>query len=267
MLEDAQRRAVGLDRLPGLDAALAERDQLAGLDLAQQLGADDVERAALGGDHVAVLELPRQSGRTPAGSRKATTPVVGHDDRRVGARSRCMTSATASSIRSAGSEEISAAMISESEVDRNLTPCSRQLVVELDRVDQVAVVGEGDRAAVVPVDGLGVLPAAAAGGRVAHVPDRHVAGERPQAALVEDLGDQAEVALGGDVAALAGRDAGRFLAAVLEREEREVGEPGDVVLGRVDAEDAALVARAVRGSGEFGRNGRARCAPRAAASL
>ena len=44
---------------------------------------------------------------------------------------------------------------------------------------------------------------------------------------------------------VAGRDPGRLLAAVLEREEREVGEPGDVVLGRVDAEHAALVARAV----------------------
>ena len=35
---------------------------------------------------------------------------------------RCMTSATASSICSAGCVEISAAMISESEVERNLTP-------------------------------------------------------------------------------------------------------------------------------------------------
>ena len=53
------------------------------------------------------------------------------------------------------------------------------------------------------------------------------------------------VAQRGDVAALAGGDPGRLLAAVLERVEREVGEPGDVVAGRVDAEDPALVARAV----------------------
>ena len=49
----------------------------------------------------------------------------------------------------------------------------------------------------------------------------------------------------GDVAALAGGDPGRLLAAVLERVEREVGEAGDVVAGRVDAEHPALVARAV----------------------
>ena len=40
-------------------------------------------------------------------------------------------------------------------------------------------------------------------------------------------------------------DAGGLLAAVLERVQREVGEPGDVRLRRVDAEDAALVARSV----------------------
>ena len=44
-----------------------------GLHLAHQLGADDVEGAALRGDDEAVAELARaQSGRTPCGSRKAT---------------------------------------------------------------------------------------------------------------------------------------------------------------------------------------------------
>ena len=75
--------------------------------------------------------------------------------------------------------------------------------------------------------------------------DRHVAVERAQLLLVEDLGDEPGVAQGGDVAALAGGDPGRLLAAVLERVEREVGEPGDVVARRVHAEHAALVARSV----------------------
>ena len=46
------------------------------------------------------------------------------------------------------------------------------------------------------------------------------------------------------------RDARRLLPAVLERVEREVGQAGDVVPGRVDPEDAALVARAVAIVGE-----------------
>ena len=69
--------------------------------------------------------------------------------------------------------------------------------------------------------------------------------QRPQLLLVEDLGDEPGVAQGGDVAALAGGDPGRLLAAVLQRVEAEVGEAGDVVAGCVYAEDAALVTRPV----------------------
>ena len=67
--------------------------------------------------------------------------------------------------------------------------------------------------------------------------------QRAQLLLVEDLVDEPLVAHGHDVAVLGGGDAGRLLAAVLERVEREVGEPGDLLLRGVDAEDAALVAR------------------------
>ena len=75
--------------------------------------------------------------------------------------------------------------------------------------------------------------------------DRHVAVERPELLLVEDLGDEPGVAQGRDVAALTGRDPGRLLAAVLERVQREIGEPGDLAPGRVDAEDPAFVAGAI----------------------
>ena len=136
-------------------------------------------------------------------------------------------------------------MISESEVPRKSMPALLQLAPELDRVGQVAVVGERHLAAVVAPDRLRVLPGAAAGGRVADVADRHVALQRPQLLLVEDLGDEARVAQRGDVPALAGGDPGRLLAAVLQRVEAEVGEPGDVVAGRVYAEDPAFVARAL----------------------
>ena len=144
-------------------------------------------------------------------------------------------------------------MISESEVPRKAIPRLLQLAPELDRVGQVAVVGERQLAAVVAPDRLRVLPGAAAGGRVADVADRHVALQRPQLLLVEDLGDEAGVAHRGDVAALAGGDPGRLLAAVLERVEAEVGEAGDVVAGCVYAEDAALVARSIAVGSEAAR--------------
>ena len=59
-----------------------------------------------------------------------------------------MTSAIASSTRSAGCVASSAAMISESDVERERDAALAQLGVQLDGVDQVAVVGERELAAV-----------------------------------------------------------------------------------------------------------------------
>ena len=120
-----------------------------------------------------------------------------------------------------------------------------QVVVELDRVGQIAVVGERDLPTVVAPHGLAVLPRATAGGGVADVADRHVAGEGLELLLVEDLGDQPRLAEGCDVATLAAGDSRGLLTAVLEGVEGEVGEPGDVVPRRVHAKHPALVTRAV----------------------
>ena len=88
---------------------------------------------------------------------------------------------------------------------------------------------ERDLAPVGAPDGLRVLPRVGAGGRVADVADRHVALQRAQLLLVEDLVDEALVAHRHDVAALGGRDARGLLPAVLEGVQREVREAGDVV--------------------------------------
>ena len=75
---------------------------------------------------------------------------------------------------------------------------------------------ERDAAALVGAVGrLGVFPRAGTGGRVARVADGDVAGEAAECDLVEDLGDQAELLVDDDAAAVADRDAGRFLTAVL----------------------------------------------------
>ena len=123
--------------------------------------------------------------------------------------------------------------------------------MQLDGVDQVAVVGQRELAVIAgaagaAVDRLRVLPRVGAGRRIAHVPDRQIAAERAQVVLLEHLVDEPHRALGDDVAALVGgRDPGRFLAAVLERVQREVRQAGDVVPGAEHAEYAALVARSV----------------------
>ena len=76
--------------------------------------------------------------------------------------------------------------------------------------------------------------------------DRQVAAERPQVVLLEHLRDEAERALGDDVAAvIGGRDPRGLLSTMLQRVQREEGEAGDVVLRTVDPEHPALVARSV----------------------
>ena len=62
-----------------------------------------------------------------------------------------------------------------------------QLVVELDGIYEVAVVRQGDRAAIAAVDRLGVVPRAASGGGVADVADCDVSREGLEAPLVEHL--------------------------------------------------------------------------------
>ena len=67
------------------DAVLGDDDDLAVLDLAQELGADDVERAGLGGEHVGGAE-PAQDQRADAdGVAGADQHVVGQADEGIGA--------------------------------------------------------------------------------------------------------------------------------------------------------------------------------------
>ena len=83
VLEDAQR-AARRRRPPGASARpfVGDRDDLAGLDVAQELGADDVERAGLRRDAVAVAEHARAtSGRRPSRIAEGDDAVLGHHDR------------------------------------------------------------------------------------------------------------------------------------------------------------------------------------------
>jgi hypothetical protein len=68
-----------------------------------------------------------------------------------------------------------------------------------------------------------------------------VAAQGAQHRLVEDLGDQAHVFVDEDAAALADRDARGLLAAVLQRVQPVVGEFGNFLAWRPDAEDATGV--------------------------
>ncbi len=99
---------------------------------------------------------------------------------------------------------------------------------------------------------LGIRPVDAAGRRVAGVTDRDLARQRLQLLLVEDLSDEAHVAEHGQSPTFGDGDPCRLLAAVLEREEREVGEPRHVAVVGANSEDAAHLVLTLPGGAEVG---------------
>ena len=229
----------GGNGLVRVDAVLVDHEQLAAAELALGLGADEVERAGLGGDRPAVVEPPEherpeavrvaEGEQLPVGERahgvRALEPAHRVRDRLL-ERGRV--------VRDQGGDQLGVRARAE------LDPVGLQLVAELAGVDEVAVVAERDRArAAVLDDRLRVRPLRRAGRRVARVPDRELAVEPAEVLLVEDLRDEAHLAEHRQVAAVRDRDPRRLLAAVLERVQAEVREPRDVAVGCADAEDAA----------------------------
>ena len=69
--------------------------------------------------------------------------------------------------------------------------------------------------------------------------DREVSPERVQAPLLKDLRDQAQVLVDHDTLAVAHRDAGRLLAAMLEREQPERGDGGRLLARCMHSDDSA----------------------------
>jgi len=118
-----------------------------------------------------------------------------------------------------------------------------QLLAQRDAVGEVAVVADGEAAALkLGEQRLHVAQDRFAGGRIAHVADRRIAGQTvDDVAAGKGVADEAEAALGMEALAIEGDDAGGFLAAVLEGVQAERGDRGGVGVVE-DAEHAAFFA-------------------------
>ena len=137
-------------------------------------------------------------------------------------------------------------MISESLVEEKVQPHSASSRFSWDGVDHVAVVGEGNRDAVVAgEDGLSVAEPVGAGGGVPRVADGQVPVQVAQVLLLEGLADEPHGGPRLDALAVAGGYAGALLAAVLEGVEPEEGDPGDLLAGSVDPDYPAGFTRTV----------------------
>ena len=189
---------------------------------------------------------PIDSGRRPCGSRNATThsSVITTVENAPCIRGRISASASCTLLRRMRAEQRGDDLRVRRGPKRNVL--SAQLGVQLDGVDQIAVVRQRQRTPVVAHDRLGVLPLRGTGGRVTDVADRHVARQRAQHVIVEHLRDQSLVTDREDRPTLrGGRDPGRLLPAMLQRVQREVRQARDIVAGCVQPEHAAFVTRSV----------------------
>ncbi len=135
-----------------------------------------------------------------------------------------------------------------SEVDWQMAPDGDEVAPERQGVGQVAVVGQREAAGVeIGEQRLHVAQDGVAGGGVAHVAERDVALEAADhVGLVEVVADETEPALGMEVLAVVGDDAGGLLAAVLQGVQAERGQGRGGVVAE-DAEHAALFAQAIVG--------------------
>ena len=120
------------------------------------------------------------------------------------------------------------------------------------RVHERAVVREGDERLIDRRDvGLGGFPRRrGAGSGIARVADRHKAGERSEARLVEHLRDQAQVLGNHNGLAIPHSDSRAFLPAVLKRLQAEARHTRDVLTRGEDAEHGTFLFEAV---GAFAR--------------
>ncbi len=250
VLEDTPRTLLFGEPLAA-QPVLVDGDQLARFNLAHEAGTDDVERRRLGGDDPSAFEAAEYQRADALRVACRIQRGLVHEDQAVCA-------AQAGKHFDGGRFEGVVEVAGEQRGD-NCCVCrvaAGELAVglrvalvnelqELSGVGQVAVVAERDGTAGGATQrGLRVLPAGRPGRGVASVADGDVAGERVQRVLVEDLRHEPHVFVDEDLLAVAGRDAGRLLAAVLQRVEAEVAEFGDFFAGCPDPEYAARVLRA-----------------------
>ena len=238
---------------PGL-----EHDDLARGDVAHELGAHDVERRGLGReDPAAGLVVPQARGavrggghRQPAQHERAeAVRIPDADDALLVEDDEAERAAHARQDADERIDGVRGGLVGE-ERGQELRVGARgeaaaaalELLEELARVDEVAVVPDGERPPRAQAERrLGVLPDRRAGRRVPAVRDGEVAGERRDAPLVEDLADHAEVLVDHQVRAVGDAHPGGLLPAVLEREQGRRGNGRGLVtaVGEHDADDAA----------------------------
>ena len=207
VLEDARARRALREWAVAFDAVLGDDDDLAVLDLAHELGADDVERAGLGGEHVGFADAAQDQRTDTDGVAGADQRVVGKADEGIGAfdladgLDEALDDAPPLGARQQMEDDFGVGGRVEDGAGGD------QLLTQRQRVGQVAVVGDGEAAGVdIGKERLHILQRRLAGGGVAVMADGDVALEATDDfGIVEVVADEAEAAFGMELVAVEGR--------------------------------------------------------------
>ena len=256
------RRGLALDvAVHAAQLAVFNDADLARLHVTDELCAERVERAGLGGEYIAVAVQQTDAERTEAvGVARSDQLARGHDHERI--RALDALHGAQHGLLDGGALE---ALLDDG-VDQDLgivrgtenAAVQLDLAAQLARVYEVAVVRNGEVALDMgDGDRLCILAARVAGRRVADMADRHGTRHPVERFLVENRADQTNVLMAVDHAVFVDGDAGCLLTAVLQCEQRGVGVVcgGDfLALGRRDAEYAALLVYLVKRSAALSFN-------------
>src|SRR5215469_5053936 len=242
VLEDAETLVRIFEGLAAFDAAGADGDHLAGLDIAHEGGADDVERAAFRRQNVSVAELTQHQ--------RADAERVTHADQSVLRQRHERVSAFDLTQRFGHPLFDRVLERRRDEMDDHLGVRGRledaaapdQAVAQVVGVGEVAVMADRQAAeSEVGEQWLDIAQRNLAGGRIADMADARMARQpRDHFLGAKIFADQAESAMGMKLFTVIDDDSGRFLAAMLQRVQTQRSQRRGFGVA-VDPENAALL--------------------------
>src|SRR5918993_549864 len=248
VLEDTESPARGLGPV-ARQALVVYNDDLAGLHVAQEPGADDVQAARLAGDGVTALDFTDAEGAEAMRVTESDELVTEDHSHRVSTFEAAHRPPDRLPDREPALEFPHRSGRDIGGIRGRVEPEAvlGQAIPQLSGVYEVAIVGDGHVYVASTAElGLGVLPGGGAGRRVADVAEGQVSGlEGGETWSVEDLRDEAHVSHRGRALPVGDGDTRRLLAPVLEGVEPEVRALGQLPreLAGVEAEDAARLLR------------------------
>ncbi len=246
VFEDAESGRIFRHEAVAFQPLTGDHHDLAVLHLTHEFGADDVQRARLRGEHPGLAELAEDERPDSERIARADQLLVGEPDQGIGAFD----------LEQGFDQLLDEALLlaAGDEMQDHLGVGGRladgaffdQGVAQRQRVGEIAVMAQREAARIeIDEQRLHVAQHWIAASRIADVAYRHVAFQPlDHRARSEMVADQADAAFGMEVVPVEADDAGRFLAAMLERMQAERSERRGIGMIE-DAEDAALLVQPV----------------------